>query len=79
MAKDRIGFIGTGIMGKPMAFNLLKAGYPVTIHNRTKTKAQPLISEGAIWADSPAEVANNSDVVITLPARYTRRQAGPVR
>jgi len=70
-------------MGKPMAFNLLKAGYPVTIHPAglpdTKAKAQPLISEGAIWADSPAEVANNSDVVITLPARYTRRQAGPVR
>lgn len=64
MAKDRIGFVGTGIMGKPMAYNLLKAGYPITIHNRTKAKAQQLISEGASWADSPADVANNSDVVI---------------
>ena len=65
MAKERIGFIGTGIMGKPMARNLLKAGYPVTVHNRTKTKAAQLISEGATWADSPAETAKNNDVVIT--------------
>jgi len=65
MAKERIGFIGTGIMGGPMARNLLKAGYPLTIYNRTKSKAQPLLSEGAAWALNPAEVANNSDVVIT--------------
>jgi 3-hydroxyisobutyrate dehydrogenase len=65
MAKERIGFIGTGIMGGPMARNLLKAGYPVTIHNRTKAKAESLLSEGATWADNPAEVASVSDVVIT--------------
>ena len=65
MAKDRIGFIGTGIMGGPMAQNLLKAGNPVTIHNRTKAKAESLLSGGATWADSPAEVASVSDVVIT--------------
>src|SRR4030042_2222205 len=65
MAKERIGFIGTGIMGGPMAQNLLKAGYPVTIHNRTKAKAESLLSGGAIWADNPAEVASVSDVVIT--------------
>jgi len=40
MAKESIGFIGTGIMGAPMAGNLLKAGYPLTIYNRTKSKAQ---------------------------------------
>ena len=65
MAKKGIGFIGTGIMGGPMAQNLLKAGYPVTIHNRTKAKAESLLSEGATWADNPSEVASVSDVVIT--------------
>ncbi len=64
MAKERIGFVGTGIMGRAMARNLLKAGYEVTVHNRTKPKAKELLSEGATWADSPAEVTNNSDVVI---------------
>ncbi|MHC4192849.1 MAG: NAD(P)-dependent oxidoreductase, partial [Planctomycetota bacterium] len=65
MANERIGFIGTGIMGKPMTLNLLKAGYSVTVHNRTKSRTQELLSEGAVWADSPAEVTKNSDVVIT--------------
>lgn len=65
MAGERIGFIGTGIMGRPMARNLLRAGYHLTIHNRTKTKAEQLLSEGAVWAESPAEAAKNSDVVIT--------------
>ncbi|HUW17720.1 MAG TPA: NAD(P)-dependent oxidoreductase [Sedimentisphaerales bacterium] len=65
MPLTRIGFIGTGIMGRPMAHNLLKAGYPLTIHNRTRPRAQPLLSEGAGWADTPAETAQSSDVVIT--------------
>ena len=65
MSKERIGFIGTGIMGAPMARNLLKAGYSVTVHNRTKAKAKKLLAEGAAWAASPAQVAQNSDVVIT--------------
>jgi len=65
MAKESIGFIGTGIMGAPMARNLLKAGYPLTVHNRTKSKAEQLLSEGAAWADSPADVAKKSDCVIT--------------
>jgi len=65
MAKKTVGFIGTGIMGKPMAHNLLKAGYPITVHNRTKSKAQQLLSQGADWAASPADVAGRSDVVIT--------------
>ena len=62
---ERIGFIGTGIMGLPMARNLLKAGYALTIHNRTRQKAQPLLDEGAKWADSPADVAAASDILIT--------------
>lgn len=65
MAKEKIGFVGTGIMGKPMALNLLKAGYRLTIHNRTRTKAEQLLTEGAAWAANPADVATRSDVVIT--------------
>lgn len=65
MPEKSIGFIGTGVMGKPMAHNLLKAGYPVTVHNRTKSKAQDLLSQGAVWAATSAEAAAGSDVVIT--------------
>jgi 3-hydroxyisobutyrate dehydrogenase len=65
MAKERLGFIGTGIMGESMVRNLLKAGYTVAVHSRTKSKAEKLLSQGAVWADSPAETAGQSDVVIT--------------
>jgi len=65
MDPRRIGFIGTGIMGKPMAENLLKAGYNLTVHNRTKHKADPLVEKGARWAATPAEAAVSSDLVIT--------------
>ena len=65
MAKDRLGYIGTGIMGGPMTRNLLKAGYAVTVHNRTKAKAHALLAEGANWAQTPADVARHSDMVIT--------------
>lgn len=65
MSGQRIGFIGTGIMGGPMASNLLRAGYDVTVHNRTKSKAEKVLSEGAKWADSPAAAAQNTEVVIT--------------
>ena len=65
MAKERIGFIGTGIMGKPMARNLQEAGYSLTVHSRTKAKARGLLDRGAKWVESPAELAKESDVVIT--------------
>lgn len=65
MAKERIGFIGTGIMGKPMARNLQEAGYSLTVHSRTKAKARELLDRGAQWVESPAELAKESDVVIT--------------
>ena len=65
MACEKIGFIGTGIMGKPMAHNLLKAGYEVAVHNRTKAKADHLIAGGAAWGNSPADVAKDSNIVIT--------------
>ena len=65
MPAKSIGFIGIGIMGKPMARNLLKAGYALTVYNRTKAKAQDLLSQGAAWAATAAETAAGSDVIIT--------------
>lgn len=62
---ERIAFIGMGIMGAPMAKNLLKAGYPVTVHTRTKSRAQSVLDAGAVWADSPAQAAKNAAIVIT--------------
>lgn len=61
-----IGFIGTGVMGKSMAGHLLKAGYPVVVYNRTKSKAEELIQSGAVWKDTVAEVAVQCNVVITM-------------
>lgn len=63
---ERVGVVGTGIMGAPMARNLLKAGYAVTVTNRTLTRAEPLAREGAAVARTPREVAERSDVVITM-------------
>jgi 3-hydroxyisobutyrate dehydrogenase len=62
----RIGFIGLGIMGKPMARNLLKAGYTLTAYSRRLQAVEALIAEGARKAHSPQEVAEHSDVVITI-------------
>jgi 2-hydroxy-3-oxopropionate reductase len=61
-----IGFIGLGIMGQPMARNLLKAGYTVSVYNRTKARARPLEADGARVAASARECASGSDVVITI-------------
>lgn len=61
----RVGFIGLGRMGFPMAHNLLKAGFDLTVYNRTAAKAQPLVDLGASQAVSPKEAARNADVVIT--------------
>ena len=63
-----VGFIGLGIMGSRMAANLQKAGHTLTVFNRTQEKAQELIENGASWAESPAEVAKNVEVVITMLA-----------
>lgn len=63
---ERIGFIGLGIMGKPMARNLMKAGYPLVVHNRSRGPVDELAAEGATPAPSPREVAEKSDVVITI-------------
>jgi len=61
-----IAVIGTGIMGEPMARNLLRAGYEVRVHNRTRVKAEPLIAEGAKWRNSPGDAARDADVVISV-------------
>ena len=61
-----IGFIGIGVMGKSMARHLLQAGYPLYVHTRTKTKAADLLAEGAIWAESVADLAACCNVVISI-------------
>jgi len=63
---DRIGFIGLGIMGKPMAMNLLAAGYPLTVHSRSPGPVDEVVSRGATRASGAAEVATASDVTITM-------------
>jgi 2-hydroxy-3-oxopropionate reductase len=62
---QRIGYIGLGLMGKPIARNLLKAGYSITVHNRSRAAVDELVAEGAKGADSPRAVAEASDVVFT--------------
>jgi 3-hydroxyisobutyrate dehydrogenase len=64
--KTRVGWIGTGVMGGSMAGHLLRAGYPVTIHTRTRERAGELESRGAAWAESPAEVAAASDITFAI-------------
>jgi 2-hydroxy-3-oxopropionate reductase len=66
LPKLRVGFIGLGLMGKPMAGHILKAGYPLTVHNRSQPAVDELVAQGAQAATAPREVAENSDVVITM-------------
>lgn len=61
-----IGFIGIGVMGKSMASNLIKAGYKVNVYNRTKERATELISAGATWKDTPKDIAESCNVIITM-------------
>lgn len=63
---DRIGFIGLGIMGKPMARNILKAGYPLVAYNRTPGRGRELEAEGVPFCASPKEVAQRSDIVFVM-------------
>ncbi len=66
LAEKVVGFVGTGVMGRSMAANLMKAGITVCVYNRTREKAEDLIADGAIWKDTPGEVAKASDIVITM-------------
>ena len=62
----RIGWIGTGVMGRWMCRHLMDAGYEMCVHNRTKAKADALVEAGAVWKETPKEVAASSDVVFSI-------------
>ncbi len=64
--ETRIGWIGTGVMGASMCSHAIDAGYRVTVHNRTRSRAEPLLDKGASWADTPAGVAAASDVIFSI-------------
>ena len=64
--QTRLGWIGTGVMGRSMAGHLMDAGFAMTVYSRTRSKAEALLERGAVWADSPAEVARQSDVVFAI-------------
>lgn len=66
MPSKTIGFIGTGVMGKSMVSRVMQAGYPVVVYNRTKSKADELVEQGATWKDTIAEVAAEANVLITM-------------
>lgn len=63
---SNIGWIGTGVMGQPMAAHLIKAGHHLTVFTRTKSKAESLIDAGAKWVNSPQEAAKGQDFVCTM-------------
>jgi 3-hydroxyisobutyrate dehydrogenase len=76
----RVGFIGLGKMGRPMATNVLKGGYPLTVHNRSRPAVDALVRAGAQAAGSPAEVASASDIILTClptPASVEEVYLGP--
>ena len=67
ISKDlMIGFIGAGVMGKSMASNIIAAGYQLAVYSRTKQKAEELLDKGAVWADSPKDLAQKADVIISI-------------
>jgi len=61
----KVGYIGLGLMGKSIARNILKAGFPLVVHNRSRTAVDELVAEGAVAANSPREVAEQVDVIFT--------------
>lgn len=66
MGKERIAFIGTGVMGASIVKHLLQNGHEVTVYTRTKEKAEPLIALGASWASSPVEAFKDKDIALTM-------------
>ncbi len=66
MKPEHIGWIGTGVMGRPMCSHLIEAGYHVSLYTRTKERAAELIEKGAAWCDTSAEVAGESDIVFSM-------------
>ncbi|PKO19912.1 oxidoreductase [candidate division BRC1 bacterium HGW-BRC1-1] len=66
LSSQRIAWIGTGIMGSSMCAHLLKAGYPVTVHTRTRSRAAGLEKAGAAWADTPADAVKDAEFVFSI-------------
>ncbi|KIL45888.1 NAD(P)-dependent oxidoreductase [Jeotgalibacillus soli] len=66
MEKWKIGFVGTGVMGKSIVLHLLQAGHEVYVYNRSKEKANELVDAGATWIDSPAGIAGHCDLIFTM-------------
>jgi 3-hydroxyisobutyrate dehydrogenase len=66
MKKESIGWIGTGVMGLSMCGHILDAGYEIFVFNRSRDKAESLVSKGAMWCDSPAEVAQKAGIIFTI-------------
>jgi 3-hydroxyisobutyrate dehydrogenase len=64
--ETRVGWIGTGVMGSSMCGHLIDKGFAATVYNRTRSKAEPLLAKGAVWAENPRQVAERSDVVFTI-------------
>ncbi|MBP1737806.1 MAG: 2-hydroxy-3-oxopropionate reductase, partial [Deltaproteobacteria bacterium] len=62
----KVGWIGTGVMGRSMAGHVQAAGHELYVYNRTKAKAQDLLEKGAIWCDSPAQVAGKSEILFSI-------------
>ena len=73
----KLGFIGLGVMGGNMVERLLSKGHSVTGYNRTRTKGQWLVEKGMKWADSPREVARNSDYVFAMVTKRSRFRPSP--
>ena len=72
---NKVAFLGLGVMGNGMAQNLLKAGFPLTVYNRTRSKAEPLVSKGARVADTLREAAADADIVIAMVGDDTASKA----
>ncbi len=70
-----VGYVGLGVMGSAAVHRLLAAGYEVTVWNRTRAKAEPLLEAGARWADTPREVAERSEVIFTMVTNTAAVQA----
>ncbi|HTQ38001.1 MAG TPA: NAD(P)-dependent oxidoreductase [Pirellulales bacterium] len=78
--KTRLGWIGTGVMGRSMCGHLLDRGFVMTVYSRTKSKAETVLAKGAKWADSPKAVAEHADVVFSIvgfPADVREIMLGP--
>jgi 3-hydroxyisobutyrate dehydrogenase-like beta-hydroxyacid dehydrogenase len=70
-----LGYVGLGVMGSSVVRRLLDAGHAVTVWNRTREKAEPLLEAGAHWADSPRAVAERSEIVFTMVTNTAAVQA----